>query len=142
MLRNIPKILSPELLKVLCEMGHGDEIVIGDGNFPAENFGQKVIRADGHTTPDIMKAILQMMPLDQYVDEPFVLMEIPPTDDFDPVIWKDYKQILEDVGENKDAILHMERFAFYDRCKAAYAIVATGEESIYANMIIKKGVIN
>ncbi|HHV31611.1 L-fucose mutarotase [Caproiciproducens sp. LBM24188] len=143
MLKNINPILSPELLKVLCEMGHGDEIVIADGNFPAESVGKNaiVIRADGHGVPEILDAVLSLIPLDQYTPKPAALMEVTPGDPVKPVIWDIYKQMLKQHGENPEAIEMTERFAFYERAKKAYAIVATGETAIYANILLKKGVV-
>ena len=143
MLKNINPILSPELLKVLCEMGHGDEIVIADGNFPAESVGKNavVIRADGHGVPEILDAVLSLVPLDQYTPKPAALMEVVPGDPVVPVIWDRYKKIIEEHGENPEAIEMTERFAFYERAKKAYAIIATGETAIYANILLKKGVV-
>lgn len=143
MLKHIPKILSPQLLKVLCEMGHGDEIVLADGNFPSESVGGKnmVIRADGHGVTPLLDAVLELMPLDQYHDRPVALMEVVPGDPCVPTIWKDYKQVLSNHGYDPGAIEMTERFAFYERAKQAYAIVATGEEAIYANILLKKGVV-
>ena len=143
MLKGIPAILTPELLKVLAEMGHGDEIVLADGNFPAESMGKDavVIRADGHTVPEILDAVLQLIPLDQYVKEPAALMKVVPGDNVKPVIWEEYRSLLNKHGENPQAVEMMERFAFYERAKKAYAIVATGETAIYANILLKKGVV-
>lgn len=143
MLKGIPAILSPELLKVVCEMGHGDELVIADGNFPAESIGKNavVIRADGHGVPEMLDAILQIIPLDQYVDQPAALMKVVPGDPVVPVIWDEYRALLKKHGENLDKIEMMERFAFYDRAKNAYAVIATGETAIYANVLLKKGVV-
>lgn len=143
MLKGVPSILSPQLLKVLCEMGHGDEIVIADGNFPAESMGKDavVLRADGHGVPEILDAVLKMIPLDQYVETPAALMEVVPGDDCVPVIWEQYRALLEENGEDPARIEMMERFAFYERAKKAYAIVATGESAIYANILLKKGVV-
>ena len=143
MLKGVPSVLSPQLLKVLAEMGHGDEIVIADGNFPAESMGKNavVVRADGHGVPEILDAVLQMMPLDQYVPHPAALMEVVPGDKCIPVIWNQYRSILEKRIEDPSAVEMMERFAFYERAKKAYAIVATGETAIYANILLKKGVV-
>ena len=143
MLKGVPSVLSPQLLKVLAEMGHGDEIVIADGNFPAESMGKNavVVRADGHGVPEILDAVLQMMPLDQYVPHPAALMEVVPGDKCIPVIWNQYRSILEKRREDPSAVEMMERFAFYERAKKAYAIVATGETASYANILLKKGVV-
>jgi len=140
MLKNIPKILSPSLLKVLCEMGHGDEIVIADANFPAERCGQRVIRADGHGGTEMLDAILSVIPLDTYAQENMMLMQVVPGDDVRPAIWEEYRKTAaaHDPNVREGQI---ERFAFYERAKNAYAIVATGEGAIYANIILKKGVI-
>lgn len=143
MLKGISPLLSPELLKVLCEMGHGDELVIADGNFPAESIGKNaaVIRADGHGVPELLDAILQLIPLDQYVDQPAALMKVVPGDPVVPVIWDEYRALLQKHGENPDKVEMTERFAFYDRAKNAYAVIATGETAIYANVLLKKGVV-
>lgn len=143
MLKGVPRILSPELLKVLAEMGHGDEIAIADGNFPAESMGKDaiVIRADGHGVPEILDAVLQMIPLDQYVEQPAALMEVVPGDPCIPVIWDDFRRLLEKNGEDPSAIEMMERYSFYERAQKAYAIVSTGETAIYANILLKKGVV-
>lgn len=140
MLKNIPKILSPDLLKILCEMGHGDELVIADANFPAESCGQRVIRADGHGGAKMLEAVLSVIPLDTYAKENFVLMQVVEGDNVRPTIWEEYKKIAAAKDPNVRAGFE-ERFAFYERAKKAYAIVATGEEAVYANIILKKGVI-
>ena len=144
MLKNIPPILSPELLKVLCEMGHGDTIVIADGNFPAESVGKNaiVIRMDGHGVPEILEAILTLLPLDQYVEKPVTLMERCKGDNADVSIWEKYEKLLEQSGEGSKASIRMlERFAFYEEAKKAYAVIATSETSQYANVILQKGCI-
>ena len=141
MLKNIPKILSPELVKILMEMGHGDEIVIADGNFPAETIGQRVVRCDGHGVPELLDAIMKLFPLDTYTDKPVMLMEVVPGDPVVPTIWDEHKSIINKYEPENCKIEMIERFAFYERAKAAYAVVATGEEAIYANIILKKGVV-
>ena len=139
MLKNISPILSPELLKILMEMGHGDEIVIGDGNFPAASIAQRLVRLDGHGVNEILDAILKLMPLDTYVDAPVGLMDNG-GDGERPPIWTDYeKTVKANEGDKKFELI--ERFAFYERAKQAYAVVATGETAIYANIILKKGVV-
>ena len=141
MLKGIPAILSPELLSALCAMGHGDEIVLADGNFPAESQGVPVVRCDGHGVPDLLKAILKLFPLDNYVEQPVALMEVVKGDIYKPIIWDEYKSILAVNGCNDNQIEYMERYAFYDRTKKAFAVVATGEMSQYANVILKKGIV-
>lgn len=143
MLKGIPAILPPELLKVLCEMGHGDEITIGDANFPGTSLCSRVIRMDGHGVPDILDAILTLMPLDQYVDHPAGLMQVMPGDKTETPIWDIYKEILDKHEERGAGCLEeIERFAFYDRVKEkSYAVIMSGEKATYANIILKKGVI-
>lgn len=143
MLKGIPAILSPELLKVLCEMGHSDRLVISDGNFPAESMGKNaiVIRADGHGVPELLDAILQVFPLDTYVEKPVNLMEVVPGDDVETPIWDTYKEIIARYDERGDAVVgNIERFEFYKEAKEAYAIIATGEKALYANIMLQKGV--
>lgn len=139
MLKNIPKIASPALLKILCEMGHGDEIVIADGNFPSENYGQRVIRADGIGGEDMLNAVLSLIPLDTYAEENFLLMQTT-NGDPTPEIWDKYYSIARKHDDNL-RVGNLERFAFYERAKNAYAVIATGEGAVYANIILKKGVI-
>lgn len=139
MLKNIPKIVSPALLKVLCEMGHGDEIVIADGNFPSETNGQRVVRADGIGGEEMLDAVLSLIPLDTYATENLLLMQTVEGDPT-PEIWDKYFAIAKKHDDNLRAG-NLERFAFYERAKKAYAVIATGEGAIYANVIIKKGVI-
>lgn len=139
MLKTIPPVLSPELLKILMEMGHGDELVIADGNFPAASVARRLVRADGHGVPTLLDAILKLFPLDTYVECPAALMDNgDPADP--PAIWARYKQIIT-ANEGEKPLELVERFAFYERAKNAYAVVATGETAIYANIIIKKGVV-
>lgn len=139
MLKNVPKIVSPQLLKILCEMGHGDEIVIADGNFPSENYGQRVVRADGIGGEAMLDAVLSLVPLDTYADENFLLMQTT-NGDPTPEIWAEYFDIAKRHDDNM-RVGNLERFAFYERAKKAYAVIATGEGAVYANIIIKKGVI-
>ena len=144
MLKGIPKIISPELIKVLMEMGHSDRIVISDGNFPAESVGKNaiVIRADGHGVPEILDAILKLMPLDEYVECPVSLMQVMPGDNAETPIWDEYKKIVAKYDDRREkAFAEIERFKFYDEAKTAYAIVATGETAIYANIMLQKGVV-
>ncbi|CEQ26136.1 RbsD/FucU family protein [Paraclostridium sordellii] len=144
MLKNIPQILSPQLLKVLCEMGHSDQIVISDGNFPSESMGKDsiVIRCDGHGVPELLDAILTVFPLDTYVDNPVSLMEVMPGDNVETPIWDTYKEIIQKHdNRGEETVETIERFKFYDEAKKAYAIIATGEKALYANVILQKGVV-
>jgi len=138
MLKGISPLISPELLKVLCEMGHGDEILLADANYPAESCGPKVIRADGLDIPSLLSAILKLFPLDTYAKENVILMS---PDKGKPSIWEKYEEILKASGEEA-RIGTLSRFDFYDRAKKSYAVVATGERALYANLILKKGVIS
>ncbi len=144
MLKNIPKVLSPEMLKVLCEMGHSDRIVIADGNFPAESMGKNaiVLRADGHSATEMLDAILTVFPLDTYVEKPVSLMQVMPGDDVETPIWDEYKSIVAKHDDRGAEVFgEIERFEFYEEAKKCYAIIATGESALYANLILQKGVI-
>ena len=147
MLKNIPSILSPELLKVLSEMGHSDRICIGDGNFPGASMakaeGAIFLRADGHGIPELLDAILQVFPLDAYVETPAMLMEKMERDkDLEIPVWETYKQIVAKYdARGAEAVGNIDRFDFYDEAKDCYCVIQTGETYIYANVIVQKGVI-
>ncbi len=144
MLKGIPNILSPELLKVLCEMGHGDRIVIADGNFAAASTGKNaiVIRCDGHGVPEFLDAILQLFPLDTYTETPVTLMEVLPGDPVETPIWDVYKEIVGKHDDRKDAAIGtVSRSKFYEEAREAYAIIATSEKALYANVMLQKGVL-
>jgi len=141
MLKNIPAILSPELLKILMEMGHGDEIVLADGNFPAASVAQRLVRCDGHGVPELLEAVLKLFPLDTFVAQPVGLMAVVPGDKTQPTIWETYRTLVKSSGERFSDFEFIERFAFYERAKKAYAVVATSEKALYANVILKKGVL-
>lgn len=144
MLKNIPPIVSPEMLKVLCEMGHGDRLVIADANFPAASIGKNaiVLRADGHSATDLLDAVLTLLPLDTYVEHPVSLMQVMPGDPVKTPIWDQYKQIVaKHDARGADAFTLLERFAFYEEAKRVYVIIATGEKALYANIMLQKGVI-
>ncbi|MBS4198211.1 L-fucose mutarotase [Bacillus sp. FJAT-49732] len=140
MLKGIPPIISPDLMKILMEMGHGDEIVLADGNFPAASHAQRLVRCDGHGISELLAAILKFLPIDTYVEHPIGVMAVVPGDPVQPTIWKEYEAIIQDNGETCP-IDYIERFEFYERAKKAYAVVATSEKALYANIILKKGVI-
>jgi L-fucose mutarotase len=141
MLKGIPSVLTPELLKVLMEMGHGDELILADGNYPRLGHPERLIRCDGHGISEILDAILRFMPLDTYVDAPVALMAVVPGDSYKPVIWDEYRRIINYHEGRSIQDEQLERFAFYERAKKAYAAVATSETALYANIILKKGVI-
>jgi len=141
MLKNIPNILSPELLKILMEMGHGDEIVIADGNFPSASIAKKLVRLDGHSAVAVLEAVLQLLPLDTFVDNAVILMSVVPEDNYKPDIWDKFRSVIAKSNESFQEFKYIERFQFYERAKAAYAVIATGETARYANVILKKGII-
>ena len=141
MLKGISPLLSPDLLRILAEMGHGDELAIGDANFPAQSMGQRCVHMEGLGGVALLDAILSLLPLDTFVEAPVNLMQVAPgTMDGEPPIWKDFAATVEkhQPGTRTGQI---ERFAFYDRARKAYACVATGERSLYACIILKKGVL-
>lgn len=142
MLKGIPNLLPPELLKVLMEMGHGDSIVIGDGNFPHASIAKdsRLVRMDGHGACEVLDAILTLMPLDTYVDAPVSLMQVTPGDDVATPIWDEFAKIVE-KHQPGTKVGQIERFAFYDAARKCYAVVSTGETALYANVILQKGVI-
>ena len=142
MLKNIPSILSPDLLKVLMEMGHGDEILLADGNFPSASIAKRLIRLDGNSIPEILNAILLFFPLDTYVEKSVSLMQVVSTDKFVPEVWKDYKTIIKNSGEKFTDFEYIERFEFYERAQNVYAVIATSETALYGNIILKKGVVS
>ncbi len=141
MLKGIPSILTPELMKILMEMGHSDELVIADGNFPSGTFGKKVIRLDGHGVPEVLDAILKFFPLDSYVESPVALMQVTKGDTVETPIWDIYKKIINKHETENNKVENIERFVFYERTRSAYAVVATSETALYANIILKKGVV-
>lgn len=140
MLKGIPSLLSPDLLKVMMEMGHGDTIVIADGNFPGASMGQRLVRLDGHDAAPLLDAMLQLFPLDTYVKAPVSLMEVVPGDTVQTPIWDTYKAIIDRHAPGT-AIAHVERFRFYDLAKQAYCVIQTGESALYANILLQKGVV-
>ena len=140
MLKGIPSILSPELLKILMEMGHGDSLVIGDGNFPGASMGPRLIRLDGPGTPEVLEAIRTLFPLDRYIEAPVKLMEVVPGDQVETPIWDIYRSITDKHAQGT-RIGHAERFAFYDLARSAYCVIQTGESALYANIWLQKGVV-
>lgn len=141
MLRNIPSILSPDLLHALRAMGHGDDIVIADANFPAESIGPRCIRLDGISASDVLRAVLRLLPLDTFVDDPALTMQVVGDPDAIPDAVADFQKIIEETADNPAKIATLERFAFYERSAKAYAVIQTGESRLYGNIILKKGVV-
>lgn len=141
MLKGVSPLISPELMNILMKAGHGDEIVIADGNFPADSHAQQIVRADGLGVPAILEAILKFLPIDNFVDDVAVVMQPVKGKDPEPPIWKDYRRLLELNEGRRIELTPIDRFEFYDRAKEAFAIVATSESALYANIILKKGVV-
>lgn len=139
MLKGINPIISPELLKILCEMGHGDEIVIADANFPAVTCAKRLVRADGHSGTDMLEAILALFPLDKVAEKNALLMAVSEKNVPNPPIWEEYEEIMKKYEVDNVKVEELERYAFYDRAKNAFAVVQTGEKALYANIILKKG---
>ncbi|XP_077310974.1 fucose mutarotase isoform X1 [Lithobates pipiens] len=146
-LKGIPSVLSPELLYTLARMGHGDEIVLADANFPVSSIsrsGPELIRADGLGIPRLLEAILQLFPMDTYVPEPAAVMDLVDSDKergLKVPVWDEYKRLLCKAG-CEAPLEKVERFSFYERAKHAFAVVATGETALYGNLILKKGVLS
>ena len=140
MLKGISPVISPELLTVLARMGHGDEIILADAHFPGETFNTRVLRADGIRIPDLLSAILPLFELDSYVDNPLIMMAAVQGDELDPSVEESYLQSIHFTNPNVPAIKRIERFAFYERSKSAFAVVMTGETAKYGNIILRKGV--
>jgi L-fucose mutarotase len=140
-LKNIPSTISPELLYLIAQMGHGDELVLADANFPCVEVGRRVVRADGHFVADLLKSILKLFPLDTFVLAPAAVMQRVDCPDLPADVWAEYQIVLNDAEFRPIEIERVERFDFYDRARKAFGIVATGETALYGNLIIKKGVI-
>jgi L-fucose mutarotase len=140
MLKNISPLLSPELLATLHRMGHGDEIVLADAHFPGESFNQNVLRADGLQIDALLGGILPLFELDAYVAAPLAMMAAVEGDSLDPAVEARYRKAIEAQVDSAPVIERVERFAFYERAKAAFAVVMTGETAKYGNIILKKGV--
>jgi L-fucose mutarotase len=141
MLKGIPRIMSPELMKILMEMGHGDELLICDGNYPKFGCPDRCVRLDGHGIPEILDAVLRFMPLDAYVEHPVTFMAVLPDDPYKPEIWPVYREI--GTKYEKDGLREqtINKYDFYEQGKKCYACIATGEAALYANVILKKGVV-
>ncbi|TVR44937.1 MAG: L-fucose mutarotase [Planctomycetota bacterium] len=140
MLRGISPLISPELLQILARMGHGDEIVLADAHFPGESFNPRVLRADGLRIPDLLAAILPLIYLDQYDREHLVMMAAVPGDELEPRVEEAYLAAIKPAAPDHQPITRIDRFTFYERTKAAFAVVMTGETAKYGNIILKKGV--
>lgn len=140
MLKGISPAISPELLKVLCEMGHGDEIVLADSNYPGASMARRLLRADGVPIVTLLEGIAPLFPFDTYAD-PLIMVQPVEGDRLDPAIEADYMKVIRGSDAKVPAPIRLDRFAFYERSREAYAVVMTGEMRTYANIILKKGVI-
>ncbi len=140
MLKGISPLISPELLQVLARMGHGDELILADAHFPGETFNDNVLRADGLRIPDLLAAILPLYELDSYVDYPLAMMAPVQGDTLDPAVEEAYLQAIHQTNPDVAPIGRIDRFAFYERARSAFAVVMTGETAKYGNIILKKGV--
>jgi len=140
MLKGISPLFSPELLATIYRMGHGDEIVLADAHFPGHSINERVIRADGLQIEALLDAILPLYAIDTYVDDPTVMMLCEPGDEPDPAVATGYRTVIENYAPETPEITFIERFAFYERAKNAFAVVMTGDTRKYANIILKKGV--
>jgi L-fucose mutarotase len=141
MLKGIPSVFSPELMKLLMEMGHGDEIVIADGNFPAASHAQRLVTCSGTGVGEVLDAIMKFFPLDTFTEDAVFLMAVVPGDPAKPLIWEDFKKIIVKYEMRNMDFKFLERNAFYERTKKAFAVIATSESARYANIILKKGVV-
>jgi L-fucose mutarotase len=141
MLQGISPILSPELLKLLCEMGHGDEIVLADSNFPGTSVAKRLARADGLPIKRLLEAILPLFPLDRYA-HPLLMMQVVAGDKLDPAVESDYMEVVRWYQPEAAAPVRIERHAFYERARGAFCVLMTGEVRVYGNLILKKGVIS
>ena len=140
MLKGIPEIISPDLLKILMEMGHGDDLVIGDINFPAASNAKRLVRCDGHSVPPLLDAILKFFPLDTFVEKPVTLMlPVKGKADKTPEIWEEYRNIIKKYFTSFTDFEYIERFEFYERTRNAYSVIATSEKAFYGVIILKKG---
>ncbi len=140
MLIGISPLLSPDLLAILYRMGHGDDIVLADAHFPGESLNKSIIRADGLQISDLLNAILPLFALDSYVEKPVMMMAPVPGDILDPAVEASYLKVIHKHWPETPPIGRIERFAFYDRSKAAFTVVMTGDTAKYGNIILKKGV--
>lgn len=141
MLKNIDTIVSPDLLFILAAMGHGDELAIVDANFPAANLAKRLVRLDGVGAPRALKAVLELMPLDDYVESPVTVMEVDGDPGATPQPVEEFMTAVTSAESRQVKIARIDRFTFYDRARAAFAILVTGETRLYGCVLIKKGVI-
>lgn len=143
MLIGIDPLLGPELLSHLCSMGHGDYLVIADANFPASSVAKRLVRSEGVTTPQMLAAVLSVLPLDTFANSAVCVMEVVgTTGTLAPITDEFRKIVIERAGQRFSNIVGLERFAFYERAHQAYAVIATGERRLYGNIILQKGIVD
>lgn len=140
LLKGIPEIISPDMMKALMEMGHGDEIVLADANFPAVTCAKHLIRSDGHQLIQLLEAVLKFFPLDKTVEHPVALMSVNSSETA-PAIWEEYRHIIHKYEPDFTEFEHIERFKYYERAKNAFGVIISGDTTFRANIILKKGVI-
>ena len=141
MLKGIHPAISPELLKILAEMGHGDELVLSDAHFPAHQLHHKVIRADGVDIPTLLLGITPLFEFDQYVEAPLAMMQAVEGDSLDPSVEARYLEAIKKINGTAPKVERVERFAFYEEAKKSYLIIATSEKALYGNIMLQKGVV-
>ena len=141
MLRGIDPLLTPDLLKLLREMGHGDEIAIVDANYPAATDARRLVRLPGADSIETLRAVLSVLPLDTYVACAAHCMAVVGDPDRTEPIMVEFQTLIDEIAAEATKLGRIERFAFYDRVKTAFAVVATSERRLYGNIILKKGII-
>ncbi|WP_417683902.1 RbsD/FucU family protein [Roseibium sp.] len=141
MLRGLNPILSPDLLHALRSMGHGDDIVIADANFPGTSNGKRTVRLDGISATDVLQAVLEVMPLDSFVPDPALTMQVVGNAAAIPPVVAEFQKIVNATADHPAGLASLERHAFYERARQAFVIVQTGETRLYGNIIVKKGVV-
>jgi len=140
MLKGISPLISPQLLELMVRMGHGDELVLADAHFPGESLNKRIIRADGLHIADLLEAILPLFELDTYVPHPLIMMEPVAGDKIDPGVEGSYMKRIALTNSSLPQVKRIDRYAFYERTKNAFAVVMTGETAKYGNIILIKGV--
>lgn len=141
MLKGLDPLLNADLLHVLRAMGHGDDLVIADANFPATTMGKRLVRLDGVSATRVLEAVLSVMPLDDFVDEPCGRIEVVGEPDTVPEVCQDFQKIIDRAEEGRFQLAKIERFAFYERARQAFAVVQTGETRLYGCVLLKMGVV-
>ena len=141
MLKGLDPLLNADLLHVLRAMGHGDDLVIADANFPATTMARRLVRMDGVDAPRVLEAVLSVMPLDDFVDEPCGRIEVVGDPDAVPEVCQEFQKIIDRAEGGKFQLARIERFAFYERAREAFAVVQTGETRLYGCVLLKMGVV-